>query len=189
MRKGLTEIVFILDRSGSMGGLESDTIGGYNSLIEKQKKEEGEVYVSTVLFDDVCEVLHDRVRLSEIKPMTDRDYTVRGCTALIDAIGGAIHHVPVVMDGFISAVAALCAVRLCPAVRDYILPSHITAEPAGKMLMAELGFAPLLHGEMRLGEGTGAVALFPMLDLAAAVYHDAATFTDIKVEAYKPWAK
>jgi len=104
-------------------------------------------------------------------------------------IGGAIHHVPVVMDGFISAVAALCAVRLCPAVRDYILPSHITAEPAGKMLMAELGFAPLLHGEMRLGEGTGAVALFPMLDLAAAVYHDAATFTDIKVEAYKPWAK
>jgi len=104
-------------------------------------------------------------------------------------IGGAIHHVPVVMDGFISAVAALCAVRLCPAVRDYILPSHITAEPAGKMLMAELGFAPLLHGEMRLGEGTGAVALFPMLDLAAAVYHDAATFTEIKVEAYKPWAK
>jgi len=104
-------------------------------------------------------------------------------------IGGAIHHVPVVMDGFISAVAALCAVRLCPAVRDYILPSHITAEPAGKMLMADLGFAPLLHGEMRLGEGTGAVALFPMLDLAAAVYHDAATFTEIKVEAYKPWAK
>lgn len=104
-------------------------------------------------------------------------------------IGGAIHHVPVVMDGFISAVAALCAVRLCPAVRDYILPSHITAEPAGKMLMEELGFAPLIHGEMRLGEGTGAVTLFPMLDLAAAVYHDAATFTDIKVEAYKPWAK
>ena len=93
MRKGLTEIVFILDRSGSMGGLESDTIGGYNSLIEKQKKEEGEVYVSTVLFDDVCEVLHDRVPLENIKPMTDREYYVRCCTALLDAIGGAIHHI------------------------------------------------------------------------------------------------
>lgn len=93
MRKGLTEIVFILDRSGSMGGLEADTIGGYNSLIERQKKEDGEVYVSTVLFDDVCEVLHDRVPLEDIKPMTDREYYVRGCTALLDAIGGAIHHI------------------------------------------------------------------------------------------------
>jgi len=104
-------------------------------------------------------------------------------------LGGAIHRVPIVMDGFISAVAALCAVRLCPAAADYILPSHITAEPAGVLLMEELGFAPMLHGDMRLGEGTGAVALFPLLDLSAAVYHDAATFTDIKVEAYKPWAK
>ena len=93
MRKGLTEIVFILDRSGSMGGLESDTIGGYNSLIDKQKKEEGEVYVSTVLFDDVTEVLHDRIPLKEIKPMTDKEYYVRGCTALLDAVGGAIHHI------------------------------------------------------------------------------------------------
>lgn len=93
MKKGLTEIVFILDRSGSMGGLETDTIGGYNSLIERQKKEEGEAYVSTVLFDDVCEVLHDRVPLKSIKPMTDREYYVRGCTALLDAIGGAIHHI------------------------------------------------------------------------------------------------
>ena len=93
MRKGLTEIVFILDRSGSMGGLESDTIGGYNSLIEKQKKEEGEAYISTVLFDDTCEVLHDRVALDQIKPMTDKEYYVRGCTALLDAIGGAIHHI------------------------------------------------------------------------------------------------
>lgn len=93
MRKGLTEIVFILDRSGSMGGLESDTIGGYNSLIERQKKEEGEVIISTVLFDDMCEVLHDRVALETIKPMTDKDYYVRGCTALLDAIGGAIHHI------------------------------------------------------------------------------------------------
>ena len=93
MRKGLTEIVFILDRSGSMSGLEGDTIGGYNSLIEKQKKEEGEVLVSTVLFDDVTQVLHDRVSLDKIQPMTDNDYYVRGCTALLDALGGAIHHI------------------------------------------------------------------------------------------------
>lgn len=76
-----------------MSGLESDTIGGFNALIEKQKKQDGECFVSTVLFDNVSEVLHDRVKLSEIKPMTDKDYTVRGCTALIDAIGGAIHHI------------------------------------------------------------------------------------------------
>ena len=93
MRNGLTEIVFILDRSGSMGGLEADTIGGYNSLIEKQKKEDGEVYISTVLFDDTCEVLHDRVALNQVKPMTDKEYYVRGCTALLDALGGAIHHI------------------------------------------------------------------------------------------------
>ena len=92
-RTDLTELVFILDRSGSMSGLESDTIGGFNSLIEKQKKEEGECYVSTVLFDNESEVIHDRVKLSEIPKMTDRDYYVRGCTALIDAIGGAIHHI------------------------------------------------------------------------------------------------
>ncbi|MBQ8027060.1 MAG: hypothetical protein IJ261_02965 [Clostridia bacterium] len=93
MKNGITELVFILDRSGSMSGLEGDTIGGFNSMIEKQKKKEGECYVSTVLFDNVSEVLHDRVKLSEIKPMTDADYTVRGSTALIDAIGCAIHHV------------------------------------------------------------------------------------------------
>ncbi len=104
-------------------------------------------------------------------------------------LGGAQYHVPVVMDGFISAVAALLAVRLCPAVRDYILPSHISAEPAGLLMMEELGLEPMIHGDLRLGEGTGAVALFPLLDLAAAVYHDAATFTDIQVEAYRPWAR
>ena len=76
-----------------MAGLEADTIGGFNAMIEKQRREEGECYVSTVLFDNISEVLHDRVRLSDIKPMTDREYTVRGCTALIDAIGGAIHHI------------------------------------------------------------------------------------------------
>ncbi len=93
MKNNITELVFILDRSGSMAGLESDTIGGFNAMIEKQKKEDGECYVSTVLFDNVSEVLHDRVKLSEIKPMTDKQYTVRGCTALIDALGGAIHHI------------------------------------------------------------------------------------------------
>ena len=93
IKNGITELVFILDRSGSMSGLESDTIGGFNSMIEKQKKQDGECYVSTVLFDGESEVLHDRVKLSKIKPMTDREYTVRGCTALIDAIGGAIHHI------------------------------------------------------------------------------------------------
>lgn len=89
----ITELVFILDRSGSMSGLEADTIGGFNVMLEKHRKEDGECYVSTVLFDNVSEVLHDRVKLSEIKPMTDNDYTVRGCTALVDALGGAIHHI------------------------------------------------------------------------------------------------
>ena len=93
MKNNITELVFILDRSGSMSGLEKDTIGGFNSMIEKQRRQDGECYVSTVLFDNVSEVLHDRVKLSEVNPMTEDDYTVRGCTALIDAIGGAIHHI------------------------------------------------------------------------------------------------
>lgn len=93
MKKNLTEIVFILDRSGSMSGLESDTIGGFNSMLAKQKQEKGEALVSTVLFDNVCEVLHDRVEIGKVAPMTEKDYTVRGCTALLDAIGGAIHHI------------------------------------------------------------------------------------------------
>lgn len=93
MKNNITELVFILDRSGSMSGLESDTIGGFNSLIEKQRMQDGECYVSTILFDHVSEVLHDRVKLSEVKSMTAEDYTVHGCTALIDAIGCAIHHI------------------------------------------------------------------------------------------------
>ena len=93
MKKGLTEIVFILDRSGSMSGLESDTIGGYNSMIEKQKKEEGEALISTVLFDGQTDVLHDRVPLDKISPITEKEYYVRGSTALLDAVGGAIHHI------------------------------------------------------------------------------------------------
>ena len=93
MKKNCTEMVFILDRSGSMAGLEADTIGGFNSMIERQKKEEGEAFVSTVLFSNESRVLHDRVDLFHIRPMTDREYYVGGCTALIDAIGGAIHHI------------------------------------------------------------------------------------------------
>ena len=84
-----TEIVFILDRSGSMEGLEADTIGGFNSMMKKQKEEPGEALVSTVLFDDVCEVIHDRVPLDEVKKLTGKEYFVRGCTALLDAVGGA----------------------------------------------------------------------------------------------------
>ena len=93
MKKNLTELVFILDRSGSMSGLESDTIGGFNSMIEKQKKQDGECIVSTVLFNNDSQVIHDRVPLDKIEPMTERDYYVSGGTALIDAIGGAIHHI------------------------------------------------------------------------------------------------
>ena len=91
--KQLTEVVFILDRSGSMHGLEKDTIGGFNSMLAKQKDGEGDVLVSTVLFDDRCQVLHDRLHIQEIKPMTEKEYYVRGCTALLDAVGGAVHHI------------------------------------------------------------------------------------------------
>lgn len=89
----MTELVFILDRSGSMSGLEQDTIGGFNSMIEKQRKEPGDAVVSTVLFDNDSEVIHDRVRLDQVPRMTDKEYFVRGCTALLDAVGGAIHHI------------------------------------------------------------------------------------------------
>ena len=93
MKKNLTEIVFILDRSGSMAGLEEDTIGGFNAMIQKQKGEDGEAYVSTVLFDNHTEVIHDRVDIQQIQPMTRKDYYVRGCTALLDAVGKSIHHI------------------------------------------------------------------------------------------------
>lgn len=96
MKKGLTELVMILDRSGSMSGLEKDTIGGFNGMIEKQKKEEGEAYVSVILFDDRTEVIYDRVSIDKVEPLTDKQYFVRGCTALLDAVGGAIHHISTV---------------------------------------------------------------------------------------------
>ena len=93
MKKNLTELVFILDRSGSMAGLEADTIGGFNSMIEKQRKEDGEALVSAVLFSDESSVIYDRADVQQVEPLTDRQYFVGGCTALIDAIGGAIHHI------------------------------------------------------------------------------------------------
>lgn len=93
MKNNITEMVFILDKSGSMSGLESDTVGGFNSMIKKQKEKDGKAYVSTVLFNDKSTVIHDRVDISEVEPMTEKDYTVGGCTALVDAIGCAIHHI------------------------------------------------------------------------------------------------
>ena len=93
MNDKLTEIVFILDRSGSMAGLEDDTIGGFNAFVEKQKQEEGEALLSAVLFANDSEVIYDRVDIRKVEPMTEQQYRVGGCTALLDAIGGAVHHI------------------------------------------------------------------------------------------------
>ena len=93
MKKNLTEMVFILDRSGSMAGLEGDTIGGFNAMVEKQKKDAGACWVSTVLFSNDSQVVHDRLPLEKVPPMTDKEYFVGGCTALLDAIGGAVKHI------------------------------------------------------------------------------------------------
>lgn len=93
MKKGLTELVFVIDRSGSMAGLESDTIGGFNGTLEAHRSEEGEACVSTVLFDDKVEVLHDRLPIAEVAPITDKEYWVRGCTALLDAVGSTVSHI------------------------------------------------------------------------------------------------
>lgn len=93
IKNNITEMVFIIDRSGSMQGFEDDTVGGFNSTIAKQREKEGKAYVSTVLFDNESSVVHDRVLIDEIKPMTREDYAVGGCTALLDAVGGAIHHI------------------------------------------------------------------------------------------------
>ena len=89
----MTELVFILDRSGSMSGLERDTIGGFNSMLEKQRKEPGDAVISTVLFDNETEEIHDRAAITDVPNLTDKEYYVRGCTALLDAVGGAIHHI------------------------------------------------------------------------------------------------
>lgn len=102
-------------------------------------------------------------------------------------LGGACYGVPVVMDGCISSVAALCAVRLCPACRDYILPSHVSSEPVAALILQELQMDPVVHGGFHLGEGTGAVTLFSLLDLALAVYRQNTTFDSVQMEAYQPF--
>lgn len=96
MKKGLTELVFILDRSGSMGGLESDTIGGFNAMLQKQKEEEGDARITTVLFDDKYEQIHDSFPIHQVKELTAKDYYVRGCTALLDAMGRTIHQMALI---------------------------------------------------------------------------------------------
>ncbi len=101
-------------------------------------------------------------------------------------IGGALNKLPVLVDGFISGVSALVAVRICPAVRDYILASHISNEPAGNLIIDALGIQPFLDAGMRLGEGTGAVAVMPIIDMALAVYSGMSTFEEISIEAYTP---
>lgn len=93
MKKDLTELVFILDRSGSMMGMVDDTIGGFNAMLERQKEKPGDAYVSTVLFSNSSKVIHDRVKIKQVQPLTRQQYFVGGCTALLDAIGGAIHHI------------------------------------------------------------------------------------------------
>ena len=101
-------------------------------------------------------------------------------------LGGALCHTPVLVDGFISSVAALVAARLCPDCRDYMLGSHASEEPASQMVLAELNLRPFLYAGMRLGEGTGAVAVMPLLDMGLAVYREMATFEDTNIEAYQP---
>ncbi len=101
-------------------------------------------------------------------------------------LGGAAAGLPVLIDGFISAVAALVAVKLCPTVQNYLLASHVSKEPAGQMMMEALGLQPVIHGQMCLGEGTGAVAMMPLLEMAAAVYTNMSTFSQIEIEEYKP---
>ena len=100
-------------------------------------------------------------------------------------LGGALHHIPVLIDGIISSVAALAAFRLCPAAKDYMLATHMTREPAGKMLLDALGLQPFIYAGMCLGEGTGAVAAMPLLDMAVAVYRDMSSFSDIHIDAYE----
>ena len=154
--------------TGRGSGLTDD------GLLRKQDAIRRAINVNQPNAEDVLDVLH-KLGGFDIAAMTGA------------FLGGALYHIPVIMDGFISGVAAFCAIRLCPHVHEYILPSHISAEPAGQMMMNALGFAPVLHGNMRLGEGTGAVALMPLLDLSYSVYKNAARFNDIQVEAYEKW--
>lgn len=126
----MTELVFILDRSGSMAGLEADTIGGFNAMIEKQKREPGPALVSTVLFSNESEVIHDRLPLDRVPPMTEREYFPRGCTALLDAVGGAIHHI-----GNVHKYARTPAARTCRSGRCSSSQRTDWRTPAGAMIM------------------------------------------------------
>ena len=101
-------------------------------------------------------------------------------------IGAAVYHIPCVLDGFISAVSALLAVRICPAVSDYLIASHVSAEPAGHLMLESLGKMPMITAGMRLGEGTGAVAAMPLLDMGLAVFNEMTTFEATNIEAYQP---
>lgn len=101
-------------------------------------------------------------------------------------LGGVKYRIPIIIDGVISAVAALVAARICPEAKDFMLPSHMSREPAAVRIMDELGLRPIIHADMALGEGTGAVALLPLLDMALRVYHGPHTFTDLGMEAYTP---
>ena len=130
MKNGITELVFILDRSGSMAGLEDDTIGGFNAMIEKQKKLDGKVYVSTVLFANDSKVLHDRINIEKIEPLTERDYCVGGGTALIDAIGGAIHHIGNVHTHATVGITHLCGERCS----GYSIAQGVRGQRGGELL-------------------------------------------------------
>jgi nicotinate-nucleotide--dimethylbenzimidazole phosphoribosyltransferase len=111
-------------------------------------------------------------------------FDIAGMTGIF--LGGALYRIPIVIDGIISAVSALIAMRLCPESRHAMLASHVSDEPAGRMLLDALNLRPLITAEMRLGEGTGAVASFPLLDMALCVYHGSSSFSDIGLEAYRP---
>ena len=130
--KHTTELVFILDRSGSMSGLETDTIGGFNSMIAKQKKETGDALVSTVLFDNESVVIHDRLPLEDVPPMTEKEYFARGCTALLDAVGGAIYHIG-------NIHTSTPAGRMYRKRRCSLSPPTVTKMPAAVMTMKRCG--------------------------------------------------
>lgn len=140
------------------------------------------------------QVIEDAIRLHQ--PDADRPlevlaalggFDIAGMTGLL--LGGAVYQIPIVLDGMISVVAALLAQAVCPRSTDYMLPSHLGKEPACQLAMEQLGLSPVIHGELALGEGTGAVMLFPLLDMAYAVYRENETFEDIQIEAYKPFAE
>ena len=138
MNKNLTELVFILDRSGSMNGLESDTIGGFNSMLEQQRKEEGEVLISTVLFDDKVEVLHDRRMINNISRLTSEDYYVRGCTALLDAVGKSITH--------ISKVQKEMPEDMRPAKTMFIITTDGLENASSRFSVNTAVFCPIVGG-------------------------------------------